>query len=112
MADNDFEWMRDIPNYVTFDTLVFEKHPIVKSLEDSGILSLDTDFDIFSEYREMIQAKHTFDDGAWISVIGGGKTYSDLDANVYEVYSSILESPVSMDIGEINEHLKELQGIE
>ena len=108
MAENDFEWMKNIPNYVTFDTLVFEKHPIAKSLEKLGDLLA---FDVIDNYRKAVQAKHIFNDDSWISVIGG-IYHTDMDQGIYEVWSNLLPEPVNMNIKEINEHLKKLQGIE
>lgn len=53
----------------TFDDLVFNKHRIAKDYPDEMSDPLG--------FRDCIHAKITFDNGNWISVVGGGPLYGD-----------------------------------
>jgi len=102
---NDIDWISDVPNYLTFDDLEFAPHPITKGLPDSEFLQ--------NRFGNSVQASMKFGDDGWISVIGGNAfSLSNIEDDVYEVWSNLLPDPVRMNRDEITEHMKELQGVD
>lgn len=107
------DWIEEIPNYLTFENLVFKPHRLTKGLPDweelneyRGVQS------ILDNFKGMVQAYMTFDGpDVWISVVGGGPTYSNMEDDEWEVWSSNLMDPCKMNREEITEHMKELQGL-
>lgn len=105
------EWIENIPNHLTFDSLEFKPHKLALDLDElEQYGGLRESLKIF---KSMIHARMTFNgcDDVWISVVGGGPTCSNIDNDVWEVFSSELEDPIPMTRGEITEHMKLLQNI-
>ena len=108
---DEFDWIDDVPNYVNFENLEFKPHQLAQGLPD--IEELDVyrgNNGILDKFRNMVHATMTFGDDVWISVVGGGPTYSDLENELWEVWSSELQDPVPMERHEIDDHMRLLQG--
>ncbi len=103
----EFDWIKDVPDYIGFENLEFEPHEIRKGLENLDLLPGG----LRDLHKDMVQAKMYFGPKVWISVVGGGLTYSNIENDIYEVWSSELDDPIAMSREDITKHMKLLQNI-
>lgn len=111
----DSNWIKEVPDYLGFENLEFRPHKLAISFPEMEELDKYRNSSVMDRFKGMIHATMNFgqdEDGheIWLSVVGGGPTYSHMEDDVYEVWSSELHDPVTMDREEITEHMKLLQG--
>lgn len=104
---SDFDWIEDVTPHYRFEHLEFKPHPISvnmrKEFEQNVVPNR-----IINSMLDWEWAKMHFKNDHWISVVMGTHM-SNKEMGIYEVFSSILEEPVSMNVDEINQHMFDLQ---
>lgn len=90
--NDELEWIKDVPDYFSFENLVFRQHPLQKDVK-----------------IPLLWASGEFPNGKTYSVIFGELFYSN-GIDTYEIMTSEDDEPYGYcTVEEINEILKELQ---